>query len=77
MNLADQIKSINSKVEAAYQTLIAVAEDREFKGIQMQCIWKLVNTCIVPIITYANKTWEPNKQEMKKLNQILDRSHGW
>ena len=73
MNLKDQIKSIEGKVEAAYQTLITIAEDREFKGIQMQCIWKLVNTCIVPIITYASETWEPNKQEAKKLNQILDK----
>ena len=73
MNLKDQIKLIEGKVEAAYQTLLAVAEDREFKGIQMQCIWKLINTCIVPMITYASETWEPNKQEMKKLNQLLDK----
>ena len=25
------------------------------------------------IITYASETWEPNKTEMKKLNQILDK----
>ena len=39
----------------------------------MRSIWKLVETCIIPIITYACETWEPNKQEMKKLNQILDK----
>ena len=32
-----------------------------------------VRTCIVPIITYASETWEPNKGEQKKLNQILDK----
>ena len=43
MNLADQIKNINSKVEAAYQTLIIVAEDREFIGIKWHpygYLWK-------------------------------------
>ena len=73
LNLKDHIKHIEGKVEAAYQTLIAVAQDRDFKGIQMECIWKLVSTCIVPIITYASETWEPNKQEMNKLNKILDK----
>ena len=66
MNLKDQIKSIEGKVEAAYQTLITIAEDDEFRKIKMECIWKLVETCIIPIITYACETWEPNKQEMKK-----------
>ena len=32
MNLKDQIKHIEGKVEAAYQTLLAVAEDREYKA---------------------------------------------
>ena len=73
MNLSDHIKLVEGKVEAAYQTILAVAEDREFKGIQMRCIWKLVDTCIIPIITYSCETWEPNKQEIKKLNQILDK----
>ena len=73
MNMKDQIKAIEGKVEAAYQTLIAVAEDREFKKIKMQAIWVLVNTCIMPIITYASETWTLTKQEEKKLNQIMDK----
>ena len=59
--MKDQIKSIESKVEAAYQTLIAITEDQNFKSIKMECIWKLVKTCIIPIITYASETWEPLK----------------
>ena len=39
INLEDQIKHIEGKVEAAYQTLITVAEDRDFKGIELQCIY--------------------------------------
>ena len=73
MNLKDQIKNIESKVEAAYQTIVAIAEDSNFKTIKMECIWKLVKTCIIPIITYASETWEPTKAETKKLNQILDK----
>ena len=73
MNLKDQIKNIEGKVEAAYQTIVAVTEDQDFKSIKMECIWKLVKTCIIPIITYASETWEPTKAETKKLNQILDK----
>ena len=73
LNLKDQIKNIEQKVEAAYQTMVAIAEDQNFKNIKMECIWKLVKTCIEPIITYASETWEPNKGELKKLNQILDK----
>ena len=39
----------------------------------MQTIWTLIQTCIVPIITYASETWHLNKQETKKLNQVLDK----
>ena len=73
MNLKHQIMNIERKVEAAYQTMITVAEDREFRGIKMECVWKLISVCIIPIITYASETWEPNKRELKKLNQILDK----
>ena len=73
MNMSNQIDNIEGKVEAAYQTLLAVAEDREFKEIKMQAIWKLVQTCITPIITYASETWHLTKQENKKLNQCLDK----
>ena len=73
MNLKDQIKNIEGKTEAAYQTLLAIAEDQNFKYIKMECIWKLVRTCIIPIITYGCETWEPLKSEMSKLNSILDK----
>ena len=73
MNMSNQIMNIEGKVEAAYQTMIAVTEDREFRGIKMQSIWLLVQTCILPIITYASETWHLTKQEEKKLNQCLDK----
>ena len=56
MNLSDQIKRIEGKVEAAFQTILTVTEDRDFKGIKMESIWKLINACIIPTITYECKT---------------------
>ena len=52
---------------------MAIVGDLEFPNIQMAGIWKLVEACIIPIITYASETWEPNKTEMKKLNQCLEK----
>ena len=71
-NLDDHIKNIERKTEAAYQTIIYIANDKNFKGIEMETIWKLVETCIIPIITYGAETWKPNKDQMKKINRILD-----
>ena len=73
MNLKDHIKNIEGKSEAAYQTIIAVTEDQNFKNIKMECIWKLIKTCIIPKITYGCERWELLKSETEKLNQILDR----
>ena len=72
MNMKEQIKSIEGKVEAAYQTLIAITEDREFKSIKMQAVWTLLETCIIPFITYASETWHINKTENKGLNQSIN-----
>ena len=73
MNLKDQILTMTGKVEAAYQNLMAVMEDNDFKEVKMEGVWLLVKLCIVPIITYSSEVWEPTKAEMKKLNQMLDK----
>jgi uncharacterized protein YggT (Ycf19 family) len=65
-------KEIKSKAEAAYQTILQIAGDKNFKNIQMGTIWKLLETCIIPIITYGAETWNLNKQETKEINKILD-----
>ena len=67
-NMSDQIKTIKSKTEAAFQTILHLARDRNFKGIEMDIIWKLVETCIYPIILYSAETWQPNKKETKEIN---------
>ena len=38
----------------------------------METIWKLVEICITPIITYGSELWEPNKEEKKMINRIMD-----
>ena len=71
-NMTDQIKEMKSKTEAAFQTILHLARDRDFKGIEMEIIWKLVETCIYPIILYSAETWQLNKKETKEINRILE-----
>ena len=66
MNLKDQIAQTESKVEAAYQAITSTAWDRHYKNIQMNIVWKLVCSCLTPIITYAGETRNPSKAENKK-----------
>ena len=73
LNLKDQLKQIEGKVEAAYQARLVIAGDCHFKNIDMKTFWKLVSACIIPIITYAGETRKPTKEENEKLNQLLDR----
>jgi hypothetical protein len=60
------------KTEAAYQTILMVAGDKDFRNIEMGTLWKLIETCIIPIITYGAETWNLKKQEKTELNKILD-----
>ena len=71
-NLDDHIKVIRGKAEAAYQTILGVAQDRHFKGIKMEVIWKLLEVCIVPIITYGAASWNANKANINELNRIQE-----
>jgi hypothetical protein len=42
-----QIKEIRRKVEAAFQTILVIAGDKELRGIQIKTIWNLVEACII------------------------------
>ena len=55
-NLKDQIAQLERKLEAAYQTILAIAGHRHFRNTQMETIWKLVTTSLIPIITYGGET---------------------
>ena len=39
----------------------------------METIWKVVEACIIPIITYGGEVWDMTQQNFKAANQILDR----
>lgn len=71
-NLSAHLQNLKTKVEAAYQTILAIMGNKNFSGIEMEVAWKLLSTCIIPIVTYAGETWHPNKTETRQLNQLLD-----
>ena len=45
-NLEDYIKATKAKLENAYQTLLAIAGNKNFSNIEMQTIWELSHNCI-------------------------------
>ena len=65
-DITTHINCTKGKVEAAYQTILTVMGDQHFQNIEMEIPWKLINSCIIPIITYAGETWHPKKQEEKR-----------
>ena len=71
-NMKDHIKALKSKVEAAYQTILAITGNRDLADIEMESIWALVECTIIPIITYACETWNLNSGEEKEINSIMD-----
>ena len=73
-NLKDQIAQLERKIEAAYQTILAIARDRHFRNTQMKTIWKLVTTCLIPIITYGGETTR-NLPKQRRKNKPDARQH--
>ena len=71
-NLEDHIKMLEGKVEAAYQTILHIAKDKNFKGLKMAIIWKLVETCIIPIITYGAESRTTTHKESQKIQTIMN-----
>ena len=64
---------MNGKVEAAYQTIMTMTGNPEFNDIEMEIIWKLLETCIQSIMTYGGETWNTTKKEMQEINRSLDK----
>ena len=38
----------------------------------MKTIWKLIDTCLIPTLLYATKTWTTTKNEIKHIQTIFD-----
>ena len=63
-NLEAHLNAVKGKVEAALQTIFCIAGNEEFRIVEMATIWKLVHTCLIPILTYGAETWIPTKAEL-------------
>ncbi len=73
-NLDDHLKEVEGKVIAATQKILTETGHKEFKGMKMRAIWELVETTIIPIITYAAEGWTWNKGERKKAQTLFNQS---
>ena len=71
-NNLHHIQKLKGKTEAALQTIFNLAGNKNFNEIEMKTTWKLVETCIIPIIIYAAETWIPTKAEVEHIKKILD-----
>ena len=71
-NLEDHIKATKAKVENTYQTIMAIAGNKNFSNIEMQTIWELTQSCIASTIAYSSEIWSPGKTENEKINRIMD-----
>ncbi len=58
---------------STYQRILALAGNITFKNIEMESIWKNVQSKIKSIITYSGEPWNLNKGQAKELNGIMDK----
>ena len=73
-DLEDQIIALKGKIHAATQEILAETGNKEFKGMKMAAIWELVETIIIPIITYGSESWEPKKKEIAQIETIFNKA---
>ena len=55
-NLETHISALKGKIENTYQTILAIAGNKNFNNIEMQTIWELTQCCITSTIA----SLEPN-----------------
>ena len=73
-NITDHINEIERKVNAATQNILIETGNKEFKGIKMRAIWQLIESVIIPIITYGAEGWNPNRGELEKIEKIFNKA---
>ena len=73
-NLEDQISNLKGKITACTQEILAETGNKEFNGMRMRAIWELIETTIIPIITYGSESWEPTKGEMEQIETIFNKA---
>ena len=70
--MENHIRKTKGSVEAALQTILNLAGNVEFNHMKMATIWRLVDVCVTPSITYAAETWTATKAEINQLQRIMD-----
>ena len=73
-NLSAHITELEKKIQAATQNIITETGNKEFKGIKMEAVWQLVDSIIIPILTYGAEGWEPTKTELQQLQTIMNKA---
>ena len=71
-NAEYHIIQLKRKTEAAYQTILTVLGNQYFNKIELETAWKLLETCIQPILRYGGETMNNTKREERKINQIQE-----
>ena len=69
--MEEHINNIKGKTEAGRQTIFNLAGNHNVSNMEMQVVWKLVDTRIIPIITYAAEAWMPTNAEMEQLEKYI------
>ena len=71
-NNDDHFKMVKGSAEAAFQHMMSLTGDSNFSQIEMITIWEIMDTCILPIITYSGEAWEASNKNYKEANQIYE-----
>ena len=71
-NLEDHLRNTRAKVEAAYQTIMAIAADSVLINLELETIWRNIEICIIPTIIYSGEVWKITKGEKKQINRMLE-----
>ena len=70
LTLAYHLKEKEGQIEGIIQSCIFVSSDMVIANIQMESLFKLYHTVIVPAIVYSCETWVKCETDNSKLNQI-------
>ncbi len=69
-NQKNHLNELKRKAEGAYQTVMTVAGDSEFRNMEMETIWETLESCISSVITYGTEALLLNKSEKKEINRV-------
>ena len=74
-NLSDHKAEMERKIKGVIANIISETGNKEFRGIQMQAIWQMVDAIIIPIMTYACEDWTIGKEQNKKTTNHIQWSN--